>query len=119
MIYHLQLENIRIYFIVIVAAAVVAMGLNCALLTLGILHYPWLEKTAEILRFKMYCTHDTKQLKPDSANRMLWWKRECWIFWDKQVAEKQAAAIQTNGNFSIEIAQILPISSAAVLLKFS
>lgn len=40
-------------------------------------------------------------------------------FWDKQVAEKQTAAIQINGNFSIEIAQILPISSAAVLLKFS
>lgn len=65
------MENIRMYFIVIVAA-VVAMGLNCALLSLGILHYPRLEKTAEILRFKMHCIHDTKQLKPDSANRMLW-----------------------------------------------
>lgn len=42
-------------------------------------------------------------------------KKKCKC-WDKQVAESQAVATQTNGSFNIEITPIFPMSGAAVLL---
>lgn len=65
----------------------------------------------------MCCIHDTEQPKPGNANKVFCEKSECWIFWNKQVAE--TVGTQTNGSFNNEITQIVPISSAAVLFTFN